>query len=84
MPDTIRFLNTEEGYIETGVIEEKLGDQFYRVKIGSQSHSIKAAVSQPMKRGNSVIINRTAIGRYIVGSTESLKSKQVKEIVING
>lgn len=84
MSDLFRFLNTEEGYIETGTIDEKLSNQLYRVKIGSTFFNIKSAVSQPMQRGSSVIINRTEIGRFIVGATETLKSQHAKEIIIDG
>ena len=72
-------------YIETGVVDGFIGENVYRVKIGSRFLKVTATVNTgQLNRGANVVINRTEAGRYIVGTTKQLKSQSLQEVIIDG
>lgn len=76
--------NNSSGYIEPGIIAGRLGDNVYQVRIGSRVLPVKAAISDPLHKGARVIINRTDVGRYIIGVTNQLKTQETEEVIVDG
>ncbi len=84
MPDIFQLIKGTSAYIEIGVVDSILGENAYSVKIGSRLLSVKSAISDQLYQGSSVVINRTEIGRYIVGTTNVFKNQHQQEVIING
>jgi len=84
MPNILQYLVSGDSYIETGIVQESLGNRKYKVEIRGQDIYLKSAVEKILKPGDQVVINRTQYDRYIVGTTQKIKSYTEKEVVVDG
>lgn len=72
-----------ESSIEAGIIESDLGKGVYQVRIGRRFVSMRSAVSERLRAGQGVVVNKTENGRYIVGSMGWMKTQIKKEFVVD-
>ena len=83
MPDIVQYLTGEKTFVETGTIDQYLGNGRYRVKLKDRPLIIRSAVERLFSVGARVVINRIGDMRYIVGATGHAATANFKEVVID-
>lgn len=85
MFDFLQYLRSGNAdAIDVGVIQEKIRDGVFRVRVNGKSMSINSAIDDDLKTGDQVIISRNKYSRYIVASPRNLKSHKETEVIIDG
>jgi hypothetical protein len=83
MHDIIQSLTKKESVIETGTVDEYLGDGKYRIQMNGRKILVRSAVVRLFDNGVRVVINRIGDTYYIIGATGQLENKIEREIVID-
>lgn len=82
---TLRQLaGTETEYVEVGIVESALGGSKFKVNVRDKIFILNSAIEQPIFIGDQVVINKTQIGKYIVGVARSKKMRRNKVFVVSG
>lgn len=84
MSDLLQLLASGSQYVETGFVEQYLGDDRYRVNMAGVRRIVRSGVNEKLATGMRVIINQTAHGRYVIGTTHRLQTRAENEIVVKG
>jgi len=85
MSNFLQYLTGKaDSHIETGIVEDPLDKETYRVRLKNKSIILKSAIDRKLQAGEHVVINKTKYDRYIVGSTNRKNTQKQKEIVIDG
>ena len=72
-------------YVESGVVVSALGGGKFTVSVNGVLGDIESTVpAHILTPGARVVINRTATGRYIIGTTSQFATQQSKEVIIDG
>jgi len=79
-----QIIGAETEYVEVGTVEKRKGEGRFDVTVRDKIFTVRAAIGQPLFVGDVVIVNKTNIGRYIVGVAQTKKSSQHRVFVVEG
>jgi hypothetical protein len=83
MSDIFQLLTNDDSFLETGTVEEYLGNSKYGVRVRGRYLTVRSAVERLFANGTCVVINRVANLRFIVGVTGQFDIKTEKEVVVD-